>query len=103
MCIRDSPYTIVNPDTITKNGEENTIGISIETGQTGWLEQSKAGYIDGNKITPYKTTTSFSKTDSLDMRSLTVTGQSPIINVKLYNSCLLYTSPSKMQDRRKSK
>ena len=80
------PYTIVNPDTITKNGEENTIGISIETGQTGWLEQSKAGYIDGNKITPYKTTTSFSKTDSLDMRSLTVTGQSPIINVKLYNS-----------------
>lgn len=82
-----SPYTIVDPDTITKNGNENTIGISIETGQTGWLEQSKAGYIDSTgKIIPYKETTSFSKTNSLDMRSLTVTGQSPIINVKLYNS-----------------
>ena len=61
---------------------------SIETGQTGWLEQNRAGYIDSStsKIVPYKETTSFSKTNSLDMRSLTVTGQSPIINVKLYNS-----------------
>ncbi|MFR7591068.1 MAG: leucine-rich repeat protein [Longibaculum sp.] len=86
--IGDSTYTIMNPDKIQKNGDENTIGLSIETGQTGWLEQNKAGYIDSykNMIIPFKTTASYSTTDSLDMRSLTITGQSPIIYVKLYNS-----------------
>lgn len=84
----DSTYTIMNPDEIQKNDDENKIGLSIETGQTGWLEQNKAGYIDSLKktIIPFKTTASYSTTDSLDMRSLTITGQSPIIYVKLYNS-----------------
>lgn len=83
-----SPYTIKNPDEIQKDGDENIIGLSIETGQTGWLEQNKAGYIDStnNTITPFKKTTSYSTTDSLDMRSLTIVGQNPIIYVKLYNS-----------------
>ena len=83
-------YTIVNPNDITLASPENTIGLSIETGQTGWLEQSKAGYIDSatKKIIPYKagTTDTAAVDDSLDMRSIINDSQSPVINVKLYNS-----------------
>lgn len=83
-------YTIVNPNDITASSPENTIGLSIETGQTGWLEQLKAGYIDSRtkKIIPYKTgiTDTASVGDSLDMRSIVNDKQTPVINVKLYNS-----------------
>lgn len=86
----NSKYTIVNPNDITATSPENTIGLSIETGQTGWLEQLKAGYIDSErkKIIPYKTgtTDTASVGDSLDMRSIVNNSQSPVINVKLYNS-----------------
>lgn len=86
----NSKYTIVNPNEITSSSPENTIGLSIETGQTGWLEQIKAGYIDSvtGKIIPYKTGTvdAASVDDSLDMRSIVNDQQSPVINVKLYNS-----------------
>lgn len=86
----NNKYTIVNPNEITSSSPENTIGLSIETGQTGWLEQIKAGYIDSDtgKIIPYKTGTvdAASVDDSLDMRSIVNEEQFPIINVKLYNS-----------------
>lgn len=80
-------YTIINPDEITSSSNQNTIGLSIETGQTGWLEQVKAGYIDSatNSVIPYKTDTTLSVNNSLDMRSLVNPTQEPIINIKLYN------------------
>ena len=80
-------YTIVNPDEITSSSNQNTIGLSIETGQTGWLEQVKAGYIDSatKSVIPYKTDTTLSVNNSLDMRSLVNPTQEPIINIKLYN------------------
>ena len=83
-----SKYTIVNPDQITSSSDENTIGLSIETGQTGWLEQVKAGYIDSatKSVVPYKTDTTLSVNNSLDMRSLVNTTQNPVINIKLYNA-----------------
>lgn len=84
----NSSYTIVDPDKITSSSDENTIGLSIETGQTGWLEQVKAGYIDSatKKIIPYKTNETLSTDNSLDMRSIINTSQQPVINIKLYNS-----------------
>ncbi|MFR6486463.1 MAG: beta strand repeat-containing protein [Clostridium sp.] len=83
-----SKYTIVNPDQITSSSDEDTIGLSIETGQTGWLEQVKAGYIDSKSksVIPYKTDTTLSVNNSLDMRSLVNTTQNPVINIKLYNA-----------------
>lgn len=80
-------YTIVNPDEITSSSDQNMIGLSIETGQTGWLEQVKAGYIDSatKSVIPYKTDTTLSVNNSLDMRSLVNPTQEPIINIKLYN------------------
>ena len=80
-------YTIVNPDEITSSSDQNMIGLSIETGQTGWLEQVKAGYIDSESksVIPYKTDTTLFVNNSLDMRSLVNPTQEPIINIKLYN------------------
>lgn len=92
----NNKYTIVNPNDITSTSPENTIGLSIETGQTGWLEQLKAGYIDSvdGKIIPYKSdiTDTVSVDDSLDMRSIVNDSQNPVINVKLYNSDSITTT-----------